>query len=339
MPPHPSTASLDALNALLAMVAGRNAFYAAKWRQAGVAGRRLGALAELAAFPFTTRAELIADQEAAPPLGTNLSVPLDDCKRFHRSSGTTHAPLWWADSADCWAWVLGGSMELWRRAGVQARDRILFPTPFQGRSGAWISFEGAARLGCACLPPGLLEPPALARALPQFRPTVLAGRPDDLATLAREAAADDVEAARLGVRRLILCGPHDAAARASLETLWGAECFDRYGLTEAGSVAGECQAHGEGLHLVGGAFIAECIEPATGAPVPDGEPGELVLTTLGRWSRPIIRYRTGDQVRLVHRRRCACGLEGPLLLDGVRRLTGRPQVSRLEPISHHKPKS
>jgi phenylacetate-CoA ligase len=310
---------LEKLNHLLKEVWTGNRFYARKWRQASVAPKRLSALADFASFPLTTRDELLAGQTAAPPLGMNLTCLPADLKRFHRSSGTTRAPLLWADSAESWQWVMQCSQRLWQLAGVGPADRVLFLISFGASSGPWIIYEGACRLGCACFPVGPAEPDEQIRWMKEFKPTVLAGKPGVLEPLALAAKTRSVSARDFSVRRLILCGAHDATRRVSLERPWGAQCFDRYGLTEAGSVASECTAHPGGLHLLDDEFIAESIDPDSGQPVPDGQLGELVLTNLGRVARPIIRYRTGDLVRLVRYRECACGRRGAILLGGVTR--------------------
>lgn len=310
---------LAALNQLLDAVWTGNLFYARKWRSVGVTVAPLESLSDLATLPFTTRTELIADQSAAPPLGTNLTCEPSALIRFHRSSGTTREPILWADSAESWRWVMHGSESLWRLADVRFSDRVLFLMPFGASSGPWIIYEGACRLGCACFPLGLVELEEQLRWLASFKPTVLAGKPSVLLALAEAVRASGGRPAELGVKKLILCGSHDAALRTSLEQAWAAACFNRYGLTEAGSVAGECTAHSGSLHLLDDGFIAESIDLDTGNPVTDSEPGELVLTTLGRTARPIIRYRTGDLVRLVGEHECACGRSGPFLLGGVSR--------------------
>src|SRR5262245_16005270 len=87
---------LKRLNTLIAEIWDHNSFYAGKWARAGVQRGPLASLSELAAFPVTRRHELVADQLATPPLGRNIMLPLDGFKRFHRSSGTTCAPLVWA---------------------------------------------------------------------------------------------------------------------------------------------------------------------------------------------------------------------------------------------------
>ena len=318
----PGQTRLAKLNHLLRKVWTANLFYARKWSLADVADAPLASLADLALFPFTTRDELIADQAAVPPLGTNLTCPPAELKRFHRSSGTTRAPLLWADSAESWQWVMQCSQRLWRLAGVQPSDRVLFLMPFGASSGPWIIYEGACRLGCACLPVGPAESGEQLRWLADFRPTVLAGKPAALQSLTAAAKAGGIPLRELEVRNLILCGVHDRSLRLSLEQSWGAGCFDRYGLTEAGSVAGECTAHSGGLHVLDDEFIAERIDPESGSPAADGEPGELVLTNLGRLARPIIRYRTGDLVRLERNRECSCGRHGAMLLGGVKRMAG-----------------
>lgn len=117
-----------------------------------------------------------------------------------------------------------------------------------------------------------------------------------------------------GVRKLICGGApggHVAEKRLQLEQCWSAECFDRYGMTEAGPIAGECTAHPGGLHL----------EPRTDQPAKGGSAGQLVLTHLNRAACPIVRYRIGDLVQLNWAQRCSCGNPCALLMGGVQRAT------------------
>jgi phenylacetate-CoA ligase len=277
-------------------------------------------LEELAQFPFTTRAELIEDQTNCLPLGANLSCPRYMFKRLYRSSGTTQAPIFWADTTESWDWVMGCSQALYLLAEVQSGDRLFFALPFGLSSGPWIMFDGACRLGCGCAAAGTAAPEEQVLYLQRFQPSVLVGRPLALRSLAIACAVTEIEARDIGIEKLILTGEFvPPELRAQLESLWDAECFNRYGLTEAGPVAGECCAHSGGMHLLEREFVAEVINPDTAQPVADGEHGELVLTTLGRFSRPIIRYRTGDLVHLVRQHQCACGRREALLMGGVRR--------------------
>jgi phenylacetate-CoA ligase len=107
--------------------------------------------------------------------------------------------------------------------------------------------------------------------------------------------------------------------RARIEAAWGARVFDHTGMTEIGALSFECsESRGTGVHVIESEFIAEAIDPKTLKSVAEGDAGELVLTNLGRWGSPLIRYRTGDHVRLTRGRRCVCGrwfarLEGGIL--------------------------
>ena len=310
---------LARLNQLIAEVWGRNPFYTQKWCEAGVSLYELGSLRQLAQFPFTTRSELIEDQTNNPPLGTNLTCPPHALKRVYRSSGTSRAPLFWADTPQTWESVMRASQALYVLAGLKLDDRLFFTLPF-GSSGPWIMFEGACRLGCGCFNGRGASPEEQLLHISAFQPTVLVGKPDHLRSLANASAIIDVDPRELGVRKLILTGESASPElRMQLQYLWKAECFDRYGLTEAGPVASECCAHAGGMHLLESELVAELIHPETLQPLDDGELGELVLTTLGRFSRPVIRYRTGDLVRLVRQHVCPCGRQEALLMGGVRR--------------------
>jgi phenylacetate-CoA ligase len=136
-----------------------------------------------------------------------------------------------------------------------------------------------------------------------------------------EVARDErIDLRASAVQKLIVAGEPGGsipATRARIEESWGARVHDHSGMTEIGPLGIECEQGPGGVHLIESECIAEAIDPATGALVADGKQGELVLTNLGRWDSPLIRYRTGDQVRLT-RDRCGCGrwfarMEGGIL--------------------------
>jgi phenylacetate-CoA ligase len=127
--------------------------------------------------------------------------------------------------------------------------------------------------------------------------------------MADEASAMGLDPAASSIRLLILAGEpgaNIASVRSRLETAWGARVIDHAGMTEIGAWGFECAEAPGGLHVIESEFIAEVVDPATGRLVSEGSLGELVLTNLGRWASPLIRYRTGDQVRVM-RGPCACG--------------------------------
>ncbi len=313
---------LEKLDRLIRGVWQGSSFYLEKWRKAGLFSRPINSAEDLAGYPFTTRAELAEDQGACPPFGTNLTFYAHHYHRVHRSSGTTGRGLYWLDTAESWDWCLERSAALFRLAGLTAGDRVWIALALGSSLGPWIIYEGARRLGCASFAAGASWDPDRLASLARFNPSVLLGRPGRLIVLGRWLRQVGREPRDFRIAKVIISGEHAGAARAEIEELWGAEVFDRYGLTEAGSVAGECPAHPGGMHLDPEAFLAETIHPASGEPVADGESGELVLTTLGRVASPIIRYRTGDLTRLVRSHSCSCGAQGPLLLGGVARRDG-----------------
>ncbi len=313
----------EKFNRLLTEVWERNSFYTHKWCAAGVQHHRIRTLDQLADFPFTTRDELIADQSAKPPLGTNLTYPWPLYKRVHKSSGTSHAPIFWGDTMASWRWITFCSQQLLAVSGVTVNDRILFILNPGVSSGPSIMYEAACQFGCGCF---LAAPQDLAmqlKFLRDFSPTVLLAAPNELFLLAKFAEQNGIAPPKLSVSKIISFGNFEAVRQHARE-VWHAEVFDRYGMTEAGSIASECAAH-SGMHLLENEFIAEVIDPQTGKPVEEGMQGELVLTNLGRAARPIIRYRTGDLVRMVREHYCSCGRKEALLTGGVSRIV-RPKI-------------
>jgi phenylacetate-CoA ligase len=302
---------------LLPAVAARNPFYGTKWRAAGVDDPR--AIAGWEAFrrlPFTTKDELSRDQEAHPPYGSDLTFPLEQYVRVHQTSGTTGRPLRWLDTAESWDWWQRCWLFVYRAAGVAPGDRIFFAFSFGPFIGFWSAFDAARRIGALAIPAGGLDSNLRVRLLAESAATVLVCTPSYALRLAEVARVAGVDAAGLPVRLTIHAGEPGAsipATRRRIEAAWGARCIDHTGLTEVGATGFTCQA-GE-LHLNESEFIGEVIDPATGEIAPGGE-GELVLTNLGREGSPVVRYRTGDRVRLALER-CACGRTFGRLAGGI----------------------
>jgi phenylacetate-CoA ligase len=151
--------------------------------------------------------------------------------------------------------------------------------------------------------------------------TVVCCTPTYALRMAEVAAVEGIDLPAAIVRKLIVAGEPGGSipsTRRRIEQAWGARVFDHTGMTEIGALGFECEQSPGGVHLIESECIAEVIDPITGKPVADGEAGELVLTNLGRWDSPLIRYRTNDQVRLTRGQRCACGrwfarMEGGIL--------------------------
>jgi phenylacetate-CoA ligase len=293
--------ALAALQGLVSEVVPHNPFYGHKFAAIGCSALPASLADFTARYPFTTKAELVADQAMHPPYGTNLTYPLARYTRCHQTSGTTGAPLRWLDTPECWAAMTEDWEEVFRSAGVKAGDRAFFAFSFGPFLGFWLAFEAAQKLGCLSFAGGGMSSALRARVLLENECTVLCGTPTYVLHLAEVARAEGLDLSRSRVRRIIVAGEpggSQPATRARIREAWnGAEVFDHHGMTEVGPVTHEVPGRPGTLAVMARSYFAEVIQPATGEPVPDGTTGELVLTTLRRTGSPLIRYRTGDLVR------------------------------------------
>lgn len=318
---------LESLRALLGAILPANSFYARKLAGCGIDSRIDSLAGFTARAPFTLKTEIAADQNAFPPYGTNLTFPLERYTRLHQTSGTSGKPLTWLDTAESWGWMMENWTEVLRAAGVTAADRILFAFSFGPFIGFWLAFEAAERMGALCLPGGGLGSTARLRLLLTHGATVVCSTPTYAMRLAEVAAKEQLDLRTARVRTLIVAGEPGAsipATRKRLEELWpGARVFDHHGMTEVGPVTYECPRVPGVLHVMEHAYVAEVIDPATGAPAQAGATGELVLTTLGRTGSPLLRYRTGDLVKprfapaSVDVPPCVCGRHELALEGGI----------------------
>ncbi|HWP85708.1 MAG TPA: AMP-binding protein [Terriglobia bacterium] len=306
----------ERLQQLLRQVLKSNPFYSRKLREAGIDSPV--PLSRLADLPFTTKAEIVADQSAHPPFGSNLSFPLERYTRLHQTSGTTGSPVRWLDTPESWDAFVSQWCFVYRGAGVTAGDRVFVAFSFGPFVGFWTGFEAASRLGCLAITGGGQTTEQRLAAMAQLRPTVLVCTPTYALRLAEAARAKGLDTAAMGIRVSIHAGEPGAgipATRRHIEQCWGARAYDHVGMTEMGAYGFECQQQ-QGPHVNESQFIAEFLDPATGQPVADGERGEIVLTNLTRFGSPLIRYRTGDLVEAT-RQPCACGRTFVLLRGGI----------------------
>ena len=315
---------LNRLHTLLDSVLATNAFYRQKLTAVGITRAEDIAtldddsteLAEvLARLPFTTRAELSADQVAHPPYGTNLTYPPERYTRIHQTSGTTGQRLRWLDTAESWDWWGRCWAQVYRAAGVGERDRIFFAFSFGPFIGFWSGHQGASHIGALIVPGGGMSSAQRLDAIVENEITVLVCTPTYALHLGEVARERGLDLAASSVHTTIHAGEPGAnlpATRAQLERTWGAHCSDHAGATEVGAWGFDCREQA-GLHLNEGEFICEIVDPQSGAPADEGE---LVITNLGRTGMPVIRYRTGDRVAL-NRAPCACGRTFQRLQGGV----------------------
>ncbi len=318
------TASRDALarhqtermQAQLRELLASNAFYQKRLRGAGFAdAREFKSLDDLARLPFTRKQELVDDQAAASPFGTNLTYPLEKYIRLHQTSGTTGRPLRWLDTHASWEWWKDCWATIYYAAGVSEKDEIFFAFSFGPFIGFWSAWAGAQRIGALAISGGAQDSTQRLRNLIELGATVVCCTPSYALHLAEVARNEKVDLANSAVRRLVVAGEPGGsipATRARIEDAWGAKLYDHPGATEIGAHSFTCVFQ-NGVHVHEGEFIAEVIDPATGK---SADAGELILTNLGRWGSPVIRYRTGDQVRL-NRATCECGRTFARLDGGI----------------------
>jgi phenylacetate-CoA ligase len=313
--------SAERLSALVRHIYGRNPFYTRKLDAAGIHPASLAFPGDLSKLPFTTKRELITDQQTSPPWGTNLSEPIGNYTRYNQTSSTTGNPLRWLDTTESWQWMLDCWKAVYAAATVDAHDRIFFPFSFGPFLGFWTAFEAGCQIGAHCIPAGGMSSHARLTMIDTLRPTVVCCTPTyalRLIEAAGETHAIDLPAS--SVRVLIVAGEAGGsipATRERIERGWGARVIDHHGLTEVGPISFECWEAPGGLHVNEAEYICEVVDPESDRAVPDGERGELVVTNLGRAASPLIRYRTGDIV-IRHTGACACGrtcarLEGGIL--------------------------
>ena len=293
---------IERLRALLAELTPGNRFYAKRFAAEGVDVKTITSLEEFSRrVGFTHKQDLVVDQAAHPPYGTNHTYPLDRYTRFCQTSGTTARPLVILDTPESWEWMLGNWAAIYAAGGLVRGDRVYFAFSFGPFLGFWTAFDAAAKCGYLGIPGGGLGSAARVRAIIQHRANVLCCTPTYALHLAQAAAEEEIDLREASVKKIIVAGETGGSVpevRQRISKAWnGAQVLDHYGMTEVGPVAYQTPERADLLHIIEDSYFAEIIRPETGEAVPAGEVGELVLTTLGRTSCPLLRYRTGDLVK------------------------------------------
>lgn len=286
------------LQLLLREIYGNNHFYTDKLNAAGVLPEDISSLDDLENLPFTCKSELMADQER-DGFAANLTYPMERYTRFHQTSGTTGTPLhvfdtnkswdWWGS---CWAQVLSG-------AGVTAEDRLFCAFSFGPFIGFWASVEGAKQDGALMIPGGGRSSIDRLHLMRDTQSTVLCCTPTYALHLLEVARENNFDLDELKIHTTIHAGEPGAnipATKKRIESGWSSLCYDHAGASEIGAFGYESRYNRNHLSIIETEFIAEIIDPDSGKQATEGTVGELVLTNLGRWGFPVIRYRTGDAV-------------------------------------------
>jgi phenylacetate-CoA ligase len=309
---------LDLLKGHLRHAYAGSPYYRRAFDAAGVGPDDVKSLDDIRRFPFIDKTIVRQRQEAVSPFGDIVAVPERDIVYISASSGSTGVPTaspFTARDFDDW---IDFEARLFWSSGLRPDDRYAHSLNFSLFVGGPCVL-GAQALGALSIHAGTVPSERLLAILRQFQATAMWTTPSYAWYLGETAVKEGIDVRRdLNVRRIFVAGEPGGSipeTRERIEGLWGAKVYDYYGLSDIfGACAGMCEAR-DGLHWAEDHILTEVLDPATGEPVPEGERGELVLTTLKKSARPMIRFRTGDIVS-VTTGPCACGRTS-LRLKGV----------------------
>ena len=306
---------LERLKALLVRVYENVPTYREKYDAAGFDPRSVESLEDLARVPFTVKDDL----RSAYPYGM-FAVPLRDIVRVHSSSGTTgqiSVVGYTRGDIDRWADLMARTFAA---AGATADDVVQVTYGYGLFTGGLGAHYGSERLGALTIPISGGNTKRQVQVLTDFGVTVLACTPSYALLIAETAREMGIDPHELPLRVGVFgAEPWSEGMRRQIEDELGVSAIDIYGLSEVlgPGVATECE-HQNGLHVFEDHFIVEIVDPDTLQPVPDGQTGEVVFTTLTKEGIPVVRYRTRDISRIIPAQ-CACGRT----MRRIERITGR----------------
>lgn len=282
---------------------------------------RISSLAEVRAFPVTTKADVLADLAAHPPFGTRLRVPRPAIRHVVTTSGTSGAgqEVYPLDAEDEQA-VFSMAARGFAWAGIDESSTVINTLPLSmSAAGQWY-YHALRGLGANVLEVGTLPTRHKLEQLARFGADTLVGTPSYLYRMALDAQQHGLEPHALPVRRFVVAGESWSLPwMRRLEEAWNATAFEQYGCTQRGMAwtcpRGAIARGGRGvLHALSDFGLYEVIDPASGEPVDEGR-GELVITPFVSSASPLVRFATGDSVTVVSG--CECGRPGPCLSAGM----------------------
>ncbi len=320
-------AQLDALQVAklrvqLEWAAARSPWYGRVLSGAGVDASSVRSLDDLRRLPMLTREEWMSSQFEHPPYGQIPVIGAEGAIRVHTTSGTTgKGPLRALDSRKDWAWIA----EMWAYGiwgcGIRPGDTAYIAFGYGSFIGFWGLHYSMEKIGVLNVPGGAQTTEARVRQIIDFEATVVASTPTYALRLAQEAEEMGVDLRGSSVQRLILSGEPAGSipqTKALIEEQWGAKAYDTAGMTEIGTImVFECIQQPGGTHIIEDHVIEEVIDPVSLEPVAYGERGERVVTSFGRGSTPLLRYRTGDLVCRVPASTCSCGRGFDIFEGGI----------------------
>jgi phenylacetate-CoA ligase len=294
---------LERLQATLNRVVRYVSFYKQSFDAHGVDVEDIRSVGDLRRLPFTTKEDL----RRSYPYDM-FAVPLRDIVRVHSTSGTTGLPIVVGYTKNDLRHWTECTARLLVAAGVTDHDAVQIAFPLNLFTGGFGFYQGAEQIGASVIPSSTETAARQVRIMKDYKSTVLVCAPSFAVAVAAALQEEGLHAESLTLRvGLFGSEPWSESLRSQIETSLHITALDNYGLTEVigPGVAGECGER-DGLHINEDHFIVEVVDPKTLEPVPEGEEGELVFTTITKEGFPVIRYRTGDLSRLLPGD-CPCG--------------------------------
>ncbi|NMC59606.1 MAG: phenylacetate--CoA ligase [Candidatus Methanofastidiosa archaeon] len=293
-------------------------FYRDSFSEAGVSPEDINSLKDLQKLPFIAKDNIRKDQEAFPPLGQMTSVPEKEVVYISVSSGSTGMPTASPFTAqDFEEWIDYEARQFYS-SGMRSTDKYCHALNMSLFVGGPCVL-GAQKIGALSIHTGTIPSERLLRIITQFKPTIIWTTPSYAWYLGETAKKQGIDVAHdTSIKKIFVAGEPGGSIKETrnvIEKLWGADVYDYYGISDIfGSCAGECEEK-TGLHFAEDHMIVEVLDLKTGEPVGEGEKGEMVLTTIRKIARPLIRFRTGDIVSY-ELDKCPCG-RTHLRLKGV----------------------
>jgi phenylacetate-CoA ligase len=288
---------LDRLKSVVAAVHQNNAHYRQAFQAAGVTPEDIKTLADIAKLPFTGKADLRANY----PFGF-FSVPMDQVRRVHASSGTTGKPTvvgYTETDIENWASLVARSITV---AGGKPGMKVQIAYGYGLFTGGLGAHYGAEAAGCTVIPMSGGQTEKQVQMILDLQPDIIMVTPSYMLTILDEFIRQGIDPRATSLKIGIFgAEPWTDAMRREIESAFGIDAVDIYGLSEVmgPGVASESAATKDGPTIWEDHFYPEIIDPITGAVLPDGEIGELVFTSLTKQAMPVIRYRTRDLTRLL----------------------------------------
>jgi len=287
----------------------RSPYYKQAFDKTGVKPEDLKSLEDLKRFPAINKQILRERQQAKPDFGDISCVPEEEMVYMSASSGSTGVPTASPFTAQDFEDFQDFEARLFWSSGMRPTDRYCHALNFTLFVGG-PDVIGAQKVGALSIWAGAIPSERLLQILNQWKATITWTTPSYAWYLGETAKEHGIDPAKdLAVKKIFVAGEPGGSipeTREAIEQLWGAKVYDYYGLSDIfGACAGMCEER-EGLHWAEDHILVEVIDPDTGEEVAEGERGELVLTSLKKKARPLIRFRTADIVSYTTEK-CRCG--------------------------------